>query len=234
MDKSSKKKLVNDIENRLDNFFSDDSDESQPDQSEQPDQSDPPEQPKFSPLLPNQPLEKLKSAVLSIDWEITDECLSELIVESEVLLPQFEKDAVTHALLRMLRALGKYIRKRKAQAHQDAIRRVMSVFNSLESLITDETLDEKQKKRIVAQEIVAFKLLKEQVEANRKVRYPTDNTGTGHPSPPPSAENSSNLLTQDSIKQAVSAVEERFNEEVADLRARILSLQEEINTLRKD
>lgn len=218
MDKSTKKKLASDIENRLDNFFSDDSDNAE---QEQPEPS----------TSPNQPLEKLKSAVLSIDWEITDDCLSELINESEVLLPQFEKDPITHALLRMLRALGRYIRKRKAQAHQDAIKRVMSVFNSLESLATDKTLDEKQKKRIVAQEIVAFKLLKEHVEANRKVRNPKDNTG--QPSPPLSTEDAAALLSPDSIKQAVSAVEKRLNEEVADLRAQIVSLQEEIESLRK-
>jgi len=219
LDKSTKKKLASDIENRLDNFFSDDSDNSK---SEQPEPSS----------SPDQPLEKLKSAVLSIDWEITDDCLSELINESEVLLPRFEKDPVTHALLRMLRALGRYIRKRKAQAHQDAIKRVMSVFNSLESLVTDETLDEKQKKRIVAQEIVAFKLLKEHVEANRKVRYLKKDAG--QPSPHPSNEDSAGaLLSPDSIKQAVSAVEERLNAEVADLRAQIVSLQEEIESLRK-
>lgn len=213
MDKSVRTKLVNDIENRLDDFFGEKSADSQ-----------------ASPSA-DQSLERLKSAVLSIDWEITDECLSDLINESEVLLPQYENDPITHALLRMLRALGRYIRKRKAQSHQDAIKRVMSVFNSLETLICDQTITEQQKKKIVSQEILAFKLLKEQVEANRKVR--------SAPAPSEEAENDqspddvANLLANETFKKAMSAVEKRLKAEVADLRAQLSTLQEELDSLRK-
>ena len=121
MDKSAKTKLSSDIENRLDDFFGE--------KSQAPAASE-----------ASYSLEKLKSAVLSIDWEITDACLTDLIDQSEALLPHFESDPITHALLRMLRALGRYIRKRKARSHQDAIKRVMSVFASLETLINDKQL----------------------------------------------------------------------------------------------
>jgi hypothetical protein len=115
LDKSSKENLANDIEHQLDNFF---------DEGES---SDP---------LGAEPvaLEKLKSLVLSIDWEITESCLTDLIDETDTLLPQFQDDRFSHTLLRMLKAVGRYIRRRQAQSHPDAIKRIMSVFASLEKL----------------------------------------------------------------------------------------------------
>lgn len=217
MDKSAKSKLVNDLENRLDDFFGEE-------MSAAPD-------PKTAPASaqaaareePQVSIEKLKSTVLSIDWEITDECLNELIGEAEKLLPHFEADPITHALLRMLRALARYIRKRKAQSHQDAIKRVMSVFASFETLAKDKNMDEQQKKRIVAKEIQAFKKLKEQVEGQ----------GAGAGRGAKGSTDLSALLEHKQFKQVVTAVEERLNAEVKALKAQMETLQKELNMMRK-
>lgn len=210
MDNSSKQKLVNDIENKLDSFFG----------------SDDPE-PAASSEAPQPSLEKLKSAVLSIDWEITDACLTDLIAETDALVPHYEDDRTTHAMLRMLHALGRYIRKRKAQAHQDAIKRVMSVFASLEKLITEPQLEEKIKRQIAAKEILAFKNLKQQVEAQRSVAAPAP--------PQPMAETSgkTDYIGHPKFKAAMDAVEERFNRQVKALKSELADLQKELATLRK-
>lgn len=213
MDKSAKSKLVSDIENRLDDFFGEKS------------TAPPPPPPGYS-------LEKLKSAILSVDWEITDACLTDLINESEALLPNFESDPITHALLRMLRALGRYIRKRKARSHQDAIKRVMSVFSSLETLINDGQLNQDQKKRIVAKEIQAFKKLKEQVETQRSVKYSAAPAGAQEEREP-EANDLSALLEHHKFKQAMNAVEERLGAEVKELKAQLANMQKELNTMRK-
>ncbi|MFZ1987150.1 MAG: hypothetical protein WAU91_22260 [Desulfatitalea sp.] len=174
-------------------------------------------------------LQKLKSAILSIDWEITDACLTDLIDESEALLPHFENDPITHALLRMLRALGRYIRKRKARSHQDAIKRVMSVFSSLETLISNGQLGQDQKRRIVAKEIQAFKKLKEQVEAQKSVKYAAAPAAERKQEPnDPSA-----LLEHHKFKQAMNAVEERLGAKVKELKAQMATMQKELNTMRK-
>jgi hypothetical protein len=210
LDKPAKTKLINDIENRLDDFFGE--------QNEAPPSSE-----------THCSIEKLKSAVLSIDWEITDACLTDLIDQAEVLLPQFKTDPIAHALLRMLRALGRYIRKHKAQAHQDAIKRVMSVFASFEMMAENSQLEGHQKKRIVAKEIQAFKKLKEQIEAQKKQSTAAPAQGRGGVE----ASGIAALLEHDQFKQAMLEVEERLNSEVRSLRNQLASLQKELDALRK-
>jgi len=209
LDKISKKDLVNDIENRLDDFFAEG--------------NSPPDKDKI-----RGPLEKLKSLIWSIDWEITDQCLTDMIDETETLLGQYQNDRLTHTLLRMLHALGRYIRKRKAQSHPDGIRRVMSVYASLEKIILDEQLGTSIKKRIIAKEIAAFKKLKEQVEAQRR-SAPTaqpqaqESTATNAPA---------EYVDHRKFEQAMSAVEQRLNSEVEALKSQLISMQKELNMLR--
>jgi hypothetical protein len=210
LDKSGKSKLVNDIESRLDDFFGE-QDEIPPPQSA---------------LLS---LEKLKSSILSIDWEITDACLSDMINETEALIPQFENDTYSLALLRMLRALGRYIRKRKVQAHQDAIKQIMSVFASLETVVQEQRLNEQQKKRIVAKEVLSFKKLKAQLDTQRglnQVAAPASGNPQG-------LDKGAVLPDNLSFAQAMLAVEERFNSQVAQLKAELASLQQDIIKLRR-
>ena len=199
MEKSSKENLANDIENRLDDFFDDSA-------------------PELTTAKPAVSLEKLKSVVLSIDWEITEACLTDLINEADALLPRFQEDRVAHALLRMLRAVGRYVRRHKAQAHPDAIKRIMSVFASLEKMIDDPKMTDALKKEIVAKEIGAFKQLKQQVEAQYGAATNTRKV------------NADNVPND--FKQAMNAVEQRLNSQVADLKEQLATLQKELDNIR--
>jgi hypothetical protein len=199
LEKRSKENLMNDIENKLDDFFDDGT-------------------PATNTDAPVDTLEKLKTVVLSIDWEITDTCLADLMQETERLLPAYEKDRFTHALLRMLNALGRYIQKRKASAHPVAINRVMSVYSTLERLTTDSTLTEEQRRQLIANEIAAFKKLKQQVEAQR-------------PGANRSAMNGQYVENR-KFEAVMGDVEKRMDGQVADLKAQIESLQQELDTLR--
>lgn len=202
MDKSSKENLANDIENRLDDFFNKDENTPASDTN-------------------NSSLEKLKSIVLSIDWEITDTCLTDLIGETNALLPQFEADRLTQTLLRMLNSLGRYIQKRKASAHPDAIKRIMSVYHSLEKLCDPQEKDIKSKERILAKEIVAFKKLKQQVEGRAQQAAPAQAPAEA------TADGSSQL------KETVQEIEKRLNSEVQKLKEQLSSLQKEFDVFRK-
>lgn len=205
MDKSSKNNLTNDIENRLDDFFG---------QAEE-NETDP---------VQNPSLEKLKTVILSMDWEITDACLDDLKAEIESLLPQWQHDRLVHALLRMLKALGRYIRNLKAQAHPDAIKRVLSAFKSLEKLIGEDQISEEQKRKLLAKEIAAFKHLKEQVESGRSNNTPAVQT---------ESDNSAvNFVEHQKFEQAMSDVEKRLNEQVSLLKSQLENVQKEIDALR--
>lgn len=205
MEKSVKKKLMNDIENRLDNFFDEDVFES-------------------SAASPAVSMEKLKSVVLSIDWEITETCLTDLIIETDALLPHFENDRLSHTLLRMLRAVGRYIRQHKAQAHPNAIKLVMSVFNGIEKLTLNPALPEDQKNAIVAKEISTFKKLKQQItgtsEPSSAKAGPFTTTGTG------------DFVNQNSLTQTIGEVERRLNAQVETLKTQLDSLRKELSELR--
>ena len=207
MEKSAKKNLVNDIENRLDDFFGE----------------TPPSEPAAEEPVS---MEKLKSLVLSIDWEITDTCLADLISETDVLLPQYANDRLAHTLLRMLRAVGRYIRLHKAQAHPDAIKRIMSVFAGLEQLTGNPQMSEDEKKQVVAREIAAFKRLKSQVEVKR-----------GADSQPYSSDEKiaagGGFVQNHELELAMSTIEKRLNSQIADLKKQLSGVQKELANIRK-
>jgi hypothetical protein len=205
LEKSSKENLVNDIENKLDDFFNEKLNTTTPD-------------------TPVDDLQQLKSIVLSIDWEITDSCLIDLMEETDRLLPIFEKDRFTHALLRMLNALGRYIQKRKARAHPLAINRVMAAYSAIERLAGESDLADEKRRQLIANEIAAFKKLKRQVEAQR--------LGAGQGQSSGQSGSYDQYIDQHKFKQAMEHVEKRLNGQVADLKSQIDSLQKEIDSLR--
>jgi len=209
LEKSSKDNLVSDIENQLDDFFGDEKKET----------------PAASPTIS---MEKLKSIILSIDWEITDSCLNDLVGETQDLMPQFETDRLAQILLRMLNSLGRYIQKRKVNAHPDAIKRIMSVFSSFEKINQLPASDIKTKERIIAEEIVAFKKLKQQVETNSKKTPPSSRRQSKESSPRESVESG-----QSQFEKAVSEIEKRLSLEVQKLREQLAILQKEFDILRK-
>jgi hypothetical protein len=204
LEKKSKENLVNDIEGKLNDFFDDST-------------------PAANGNAPVGDLQKLKSVVLSIDWEITDTCLTDLMQETERLLPLFGHDRFTHALLRMLNALGRYIQKRKASAHPVAINRVMSIYSTLERLIADSTLTEKQRRQLIANEITAFKKLKQQVEARRRTAG-YDRSASAAPN--------NQYVERHRFEAAMVDVEKRLSGQLANLKAQIEGLQKEIDALR--
>jgi hypothetical protein len=198
---SSKKKFANDIENRLDSFF----EKSDIDVNKR---------------LPKDSLERLKSLLLNIDWEITDDCLLDLHKEIDILLPYCEFDRMLYALLRMLQSLGNYIRKHKAQSHPHAIKLILSVYESFVKLYNDSTLTVSSKKSIIWKEINAFNELKHQISQKR-------------PTPVTISDTSNCYIDQDKLDKAVIAVEEKFNLEVAALKKKIIEMQQQIYSLQK-
>lgn len=151
-----KKALTDNIESNLDNFFGQDEEAIQH-------QKSPPgsEKKKF-------PLQELKAIVLSLDWEISDESMNAFINQIDKLSIMYKDDKVYMAFLSILGSLGRYIKQRKVDSHPDAIKILISVFNSLEKIVLSKDIIDTEKNIILTQEIKKYNSLKQDL-INRKI-----------------------------------------------------------------
>jgi len=156
VDKKANDTFAFDLENRLDDFFSD----ALPPQEEPP--TDAPAEPKT-----DLPLKDLKSTILAIDWEITDDVLETFIDQLDGLLAQFEGDKVNHTLLKLLKSLGKYVRVHKSNAHPDTIKRIMAVYAALEESVSNDGMSRSEKENMLLEEVRQFQRLKALIIASK-------------------------------------------------------------------
>lgn len=152
MDNKANDTFAFDLENRLDDFFSD----SLPAQEKTPTDEQKPSDDSL-------PLKDLKSSILSMDWEITDEGLTTFIEQIESLETQVADDKVNQKHLKILNSLGKYLRSRKSKAHPDTIKRIMSVYSALEESVTNSGLSQADREKRLKEEIIQFQQLKSQI-----------------------------------------------------------------------
>ncbi len=156
MDKKASDTFAFDLENRLDDFFSDDI----------PSQDEPPTD-ESQASTTDLPLKDLKSTILAIDWEITDEVLETFIGQLDGLLERFKDDKVAHTLLKLLKSLGKYVRLHKSKAHPDTIKRIMAVYSALEKSVADDDLSRNEKEKMLLEEVRQFQRLKASIVSAR-------------------------------------------------------------------
>jgi hypothetical protein len=156
VDKKANDTFAFDLENRLDDFFSD----------ELPPREEPPAD-GFPAPKTDLPLKELKSTILAIDWEITDDVLDMFIDQLDGLLAQFEGDKVIHTLLKLLKSLGKYVRAHKSKAHPDTIKRIMAVYSALEDSVTDDGMSRSEKEKRLLDEVRQFQRLKALILASK-------------------------------------------------------------------
>lgn len=207
MDKKANDTFAFDLENRLDDFFSD----SLPPQVETPADAHPA-------TRIDTALKDLKSTVLAIDWEITDDALEAFIFRIDGLVDRFKGDKVVSTFLRLLKSLGKYVRKYKSNAHQDTIKRIMAVYAALEESVTNESLSHAEKEKMLLEEVRQFQQLKAKIVASR-----SPHPASGHLAPVPTGELSGiNALTRaiDELKSMLASELSAMRIELGRLRQR--------------
>lgn len=116
------------------------------------------------------PLRELKSIVLSLDWEITDGIMAGFIDQIERLKEAYEADRISLLLLRLLEAIGRYIKVKQGKAHPDAIKVLNSEYESFERIATSKEMTEKERKDILLAEVKRFKELKERITSVKSER----------------------------------------------------------------
>ncbi len=107
------------------------------------------------------PVARLKTIILSIDWEITDEILQELDNELIDLADIWENDKIKLIYVRALKTVGRYIHKEKASAHQNAIKILIAFYHNLEKIISfEDEMSTDEKKEILMNDLKKYERLK--------------------------------------------------------------------------
>jgi len=109
------------------------------------------------------PIATLKSLVLSIDWEITDDILEQFMDELLALQEIWGEDKVKQVYIQGLDKIAKYIYKEKANANPNAIKLLLTFYRDLEKIVTTESMDYEEKKHILLEDVKKFEFLKSQI-----------------------------------------------------------------------
>jgi hypothetical protein len=196
--------INNEVEGRLENLFGDE--DTAADILEDSHESD------------DSPLRELKTIVLSIDWEITDEVMTNFVEQITVLKDTLRDDKVVLVFLQLLGSIGDYIRINKGKSHPGAFKILTSLFNELDKVVRSKDLTEADKKQILSTELNKYKTLKEQLIKAK----PKKEAEEPAPSSAPKTEEAADLKD---LVNAVREIKQMIKAEFKALRAELKSLR---------
>ncbi|MCX5871571.1 MAG: hypothetical protein NTY00_13300 [Deltaproteobacteria bacterium] len=118
----------------------------------------------FEPLSDDDsPIAKLKTIVLSIDWEITDDILHQLHDELQDLKDVWAGNKINLVYIQALEKVGQYISVEKARSHPNAIKLLLTFYSNLERIVSSASMSEEEKKQLLLQDIKRFEQFKIQI-----------------------------------------------------------------------
>ena len=125
------------------------------------------------------PLARLKSTILSIDWEINDEILRQFNDELKELKSIWKDEKINLVYIQALEKLCRYIYKERSSAHPNAIKLLLTLYTNLEKIVSEESLSSGEKKKILIADVQRFERLKkvivpsaDQASAEPKIQKP--------------------------------------------------------------
>ncbi|WP_417911911.1 hypothetical protein [Candidatus Electronema sp. TJ] len=119
------------------------------------------------------PLLRLKSIVLSLDWDITEDILGELNEELASLRAMWKDDKVAQIYLQGMENVGKYLREEGAYAHPNAIKLLLTLYHNYEKIISSTNISGETITTMLKADIRKFKVLQYQISSLK-------NTQGGH------------------------------------------------------
>jgi hypothetical protein len=146
--------MDSELENRLNELFSEEDSPAKPSRSQE----------KSAP-----PLAELKKAVLSIDWEITPEAIDGFLDQIRLLKEAFQKDKTVFSFFQILGSLGEYIKSKRGQAHPNTFSLLNSVFASLEEILSGQKMSEPDKRKRLQAEMQKYQQLRDKIIRRRSV-----------------------------------------------------------------
>lgn len=139
-------KLAIGVEERLDEIFADEL------------QSSNPKIVKFKYAKPPS-LTSLRNIIMSLEWEVTDDHLNDLMQELSKLHRAYKKDGQCQKLLRILFMLGRYVRVYQSDTHPYVFKMITRAFKVLAKIASGKYSDHR-KARLVNEEVKRYFSLK--------------------------------------------------------------------------
>ncbi len=110
------------------------------------------------------PLNRLKSIILSLDWEISDEILQELSDEVQELKASWDGDKIATVYLQGLMKLGSYLRVKGAYAHPNAIKLLLTFYYDFEKIVSTTDITSDAITNLLKGDVRKFKILQYQID----------------------------------------------------------------------
>jgi len=130
------------------------------------------------------PISRLKSLILSIDWEITDDVLLQFSEELQDLKDIWAGEKINLVYLQALEKICRYIYQKKADAHPHAIKLLLNLYHNLERIVSSDDLSDEAKKEILLDDIKRFENLKRAISTRQEEESRQASSG---PLPEPAA-----------------------------------------------
>jgi pilus assembly protein FimV len=173
------------------------------------------------------PISRLKSLVLSIDWEITDEVLLQFNEELLDLKGIWAGQTVHLVYVQALEKISKYIYQNKADSHPNAIKLLLTFYYNLEKIVSSQDLTEEQKKEILFEDVKKFENLK------RQIKHKPSSEATREPEKPQPQKIKKEGSGEDellNLKAIVLGIDwEITDQDLNDLRREVLRLEEKFS-----
>ncbi len=106
------------------------------------------------------PISRLKSLILSIDWEITDEILLQFNEELVDLKDIWAGEKINLVYVQALEKISKYIYHKKADSHPNAIKLLLTLYHNLEKIVSTPELTDEERSEILIEDVRRFEGLK--------------------------------------------------------------------------
>ncbi len=106
------------------------------------------------------PINKLKKIVRNLEWEITDDLIEKYIEQIKQLNRIFKDDKHVIPLIKLQYLIGNLIRTRKSDTPHYGFKMLRTLFNSMNKIVSDKTLNKNIKQKIISQEMKRYYQLK--------------------------------------------------------------------------
>lgn len=179
------------------------------------------------------PISRLKSLVLSIDWEITDDVLRQFNEELVDLKSIWAGETINLVYVQALEKISKYIYQKKAESHPSSIKLLLTFYYNLEKIVSSSDLREEEKKEILLEDVKRFENFKRQIRGQSSSPAPITPEIVATPLPSKTTQvvtGESELLN---LKAIVLGIDWEITEQdLNDLRKEVFQLEEKYSDSR--